>query len=441
MRRPLRRTFIAAVVVAAAVLGPAAPALAMRCTADCPGTGDGDGTGGSTAPPTITVTANLKYLDIYQGQSSRPLRRDKVEVWRYMPRFAGSWGWGNDRTVYTDDQGHLSTSFTNDYDGTVYALRVVAENAAVWVRPNPNTALAWVPATLGFDGAFWREPGDDHPIQQTAHSTSQTFDFSWTFSGWSAQHYNIADALLYARDYAAARRGDTDALPEASVAWWALGASGTPFYDPVGSVITLPSGEWDDEDFSYDDAGLIHEYGHFLQHHISGFYAMPSSHNGCDGISQEHAWMEGFADYFSAAVLSSLPFGALYEVSAYDFSADAYKVERSPACTRSTLDGRALENRVAAVLWDLSDPAGAEPAGYDPAPAQDTAVFQIFDRELDPPAAMTNGGAGCPTLIGFRHAWIARGLSTSDIDTVFALNNVPTADYPQLVPPLCTAVN
>ncbi len=437
MTNRLRRTLIAATLIAttsigAAVLDPAAvPAFAMRCVEECPGPGGGDTGGGSTAPPTITVTATLNYQDLYQGRSNRPIRFDKVEVWRYLPRFAGVWSWGNDRTVYTDGQGKVNTSFTNDYDGTVYALRVVAENAAVWVRPNPNTAAAWVPATLGFDGAFWREPGDDHPVEATAHTSSQIFDFSWTFTGWSAQHYNIADTLLYGHDYAGSRKGDGDALPEASVAWWAFGSSNAPFYNPVGSVLTLPSGPWYDDLVPWDDATLLHEYGHFLEHHLSGFYAMPSVHSGCDGVNQQHAWMEGFADYYSAVVLASLPANELYRIGAYSFTSNVYIVDFSPACAGSTLDGRALENRVAAVLWDLSDPAGTESAGYDPAPQRDRDVFQLFDAALGSISA-------CPTVTDLRRAWLARGLSVAEIDGVFALNGVPTGDYPQVVPPLCT---
>ncbi len=431
MTKLLRRALVAAVLIAAAVLGPAAaPAFAMRCVEDCPGTG-GDGGGGGTAPAVITVTATLKYNDIYQGQYIRPLRRDKVEVWRYTPRFAGIWSWGNDRTLYTDEQGHISTTFSADYDGTVYALRVVAENSAVWVRPNPNTAAAWVPATLGFDGAFWREPGDDHPIEPVAHTFSTTFDFSWTFAGWSAQHYNIADTLLYAHDYAAARRGDGDTLPEASVAWWALGSSNTPFYNPVGSVLTLPSGQWNSTLVAWDDPILVHEYGHFLEHHLSGFYALPSTHSGCDGISQQHAWMEGFADYFATAVVSSLPAGTLDMVGPYNFPAANWYLEASPQCRTSTVDGRALEDRVAAVLWDMSDPAGTETGGYDPAPARDVTVFQVFDVEL--------GSIGaCPTVTDLRRALLNRGVTAAEVDGVFALNGVPTGDFPQAVPPVCT---
>ncbi|WP_322769555.1 ricin-type beta-trefoil lectin domain protein [Frankia sp. Cr1] len=402
------------------------------------------------APQTTTITATLRYSDLYQG-ADRPIREAKVELWRFKPRALGVWTWGVDQVLRTDSAGRINTAVPYETAGITYALRVVAENRAAVVRPNPKTIGAWIPSTLGMDGAMWREPGDNQPIQPRVTAPGQTHDMSWTFTGWAAQHYNIADTLLYAHDYAAAHRGDTDVLNPVAVTWLNIDGvinGGTPFYQPVGSTIRLPAGEsmvqlpaGDRKSIkiAYDDPTLAHEYAHYLEHTLSSFYALPAKHNGCNSVDAEFAWMEGFADYFAAAVYDSLPSGTLSTSRPAGILPYSHThLEESPQCAGSTAEGRTLENRVAAVLWDLADPAGAEPNGQDPVAGQGTTVFQIFDRELDrAPHPLVS--FACPTINNFRNAWKSRGLDLTKLDAVFALNGVATADRPASAVPLCTS--
>lgn len=83
------------------------------------------------------------------------------------------------------------------------------------------------------------------------------------------------------------------------------------YYNPVNDTIIIAS------PFVFEDIGVLHEYGHYLEEQISYFFPMPAVHNGCEAAiggvqvnSPEHAWMEGFADYFAQVVAQSLPPGA-----------------------------------------------------------------------------------------------------------------------------------
>ena len=94
-------------------------------------------------------------------------------------------------------------------DGVVYGIRVFATNnaAIVW----PNDAVHTLP--------FHREPGeDDGRIIHLKGSSSDVLDFSYTFHGWSSQHFNLAEVArqgkLYADD---GDPGRDDPIPPANI--------------------------------------------------------------------------------------------------------------------------------------------------------------------------------------------------------------------------------
>ncbi|WP_030197438.1 hypothetical protein [Streptomyces sp. NRRL S-87] len=379
-----------------------------------------------------SLSATLKYHDQLQG-ADRPIRRGRVEVWRFAPHVGPLWTWAMERVLTTDARGRVATSFPFQQSGIVYALRVVAQNPAAAVRPNPRTAGDWIPIGLNLSGTMWREPGDRNPIEYTVRQTAQALDFSWTFAGWSAQHFNITDTLLSARDYAAARRADTDRLTRVDVTWLSYDAiAKAPYYNPVESAIKLPSGAWNGIQVPYDDMILAHEYAHFLEHHLGAFYAMPTVHTGCDGFDAQHAWSEGFADYFAPAVRTAYPAARL--------TGSGVNPERSPQCPGSAEPGSTLESRVAATLWDLDDAAVGTSADDDPAGGYGPTVFRILDKDLDR-APFPGVARGCPTINGFRSAWQARGLPMATLDAVFALNGIGTGYRPSAGGLYCTSTN
>jgi hypothetical protein len=115
--------------------------------------------------------------------------------------------------------------------------------------------------------------------------------------------------------------------------------------------------------------------------------------------SPAHAWMEGFADYFAQAVVTSLPAGTLVSARlppATIGTTPAFFLENPLPCNlvgtqagtpgnTSTITASAIEDNVSAVLWDLLDTSNES---FDVQSGQGTAIFQIFDRERADPGSV-----------------------------------------------------
>lgn len=349
-----------------------------------------------------TITGTFRYADFnpVTGTSfPRPIQFCKVEVHSFRPRFLGIWGWAKDLDTATDAGGRISVPMNFQVPGVIYGVRVFAQNygAAVW--PNQFAAT----------GPFWEEPGkpDGAAFNRTANTAGDVLDFSYDFQdGFTPQHWNIADAVRRAWDYAAARRDprESDPLPPANVQ---PGFAFATFYNPINSTLEIQN------QFVWDDITLLHEFGHFVEHQLSYFAAIASSHDGCvarDAFgaiinSPEHAWMEGFADFFAQAVVANNPAGTFQGPGGGTLSAE--QLENTPwdcADVPAGTSPMAVENVVAGVLWDLFDPVGfcGTWEAHDELQGFDTTIMQIVDRELDQATA--------PTLVEFQNAWIGRGL-------------------------------
>ena len=144
--------------------------------------------------------------------------------------------------------------------------------------------------------------------------------------------------------------------------------------------------------------------------------AEPSPHDGCIARdlfgaiinSAEHAWMEGFADYFAQAVATTMPrLGG----NGLGGTSSLSTLESPPFCQAlNTLDGSKVEDMVAATLWDIFDRPG-DPfsliESHDSLSRLDGAILQIVANELNSPDGKW------PTIGDFRSAWLSRGLPSA----------------------------
>jgi hypothetical protein len=152
------------------------------------------------------VTATLKFVD---GNGQRaPIRRATVEIWRrYGSPFPT---WRNDFTVTTDESGSFDVTVPTVGAGAVYGLRVYAINDAAIVRFRDRP-----------QDAMYEQPGPPGAaIQKVSNGASDVLEFNWDFTDpGTAAYYNMADALLYGRDYAVARRaqGETEIIKQVTV--------------------------------------------------------------------------------------------------------------------------------------------------------------------------------------------------------------------------------
>ena len=257
-------------------------------------------------------------------------------------------------------------------------------------------------------------------------------DFTFTFTDLATvAYYNAADALIYGRDYALARRapGETEVIKQVNV----MVQSATTFYDPYVHWLRINPGYL----FSLDDLTVLHEYGHFLEDQLSTLGpAFASIHDGCNvqlgnggahAESMDFAWMEGWSSYFAQAVarafnkpgdikLTGAPPGTVSGTS-------SVATLESPACPGGPfLPGAFLEDFVAGALWDLVDgPSNAEPA--DRLCNKDDVIFSIFDRELQRVPA---------NIQSFTDAWVARGLDVPALTAAFSAQGVSVTTPPVL---------
>jgi hypothetical protein len=346
---------------------------------------------GSLAAKAETVQGTFRYAR--QNGAQRPIAHANVEIWRFAPRAFGIWGWGHDGDAVTDANGHISREMQFVQNGVIYAVRVFATNyaAVVW----PKDAISAV--------SFFKEPtgADGNPINLTVNFPSDVLDFTFDFGdAESPLHYNLAEAVRHGFDYAVTHRDptETESIGQVHIQ---PHSSGTSFYKPINNTININSA------MAFQDIGALHEYGHFLENKLSNFFAMPSEHDGCTATiggvvvnSGEHAWMEGFADYFAQVVARSLPSGT---VTGSGGTMSVSTLETPPACSAATPDK--VELFVAASLWDLFDApgdSGAVSEAWDFMGRMDGCVFQIFDKEL----AHLNRA---PNIFDFYNAWIGRG--------------------------------
>lgn len=223
-------------------------------------------------------------------------------------------------------------------------------------------------SNIDFQG-YWQEETD-------AVTCGGGDDESGTVDGGSG-YFNIADAILYARQYADGKRSDNDAIGYVDVQW--PDSTETSHYSSMYEEINL------EQDDGFDDGTIVHEYGHYLQDAISTSddYWGSQDHDYCTkGKDEEFAWREGFAEYFGTIVPNN--YSALSKPNV-----SYWKIER-PYCFESTYDGccnwagKESEATVSAVLWDLADTlTGSLNEGFDTVSGMETLIFNIFDDELD----------------------------------------------------------
>jgi hypothetical protein len=327
--------------------------------------------------------------------SHRPIKFAKVEIWRFGDHGGGVVTMEKDAEVVTDANGHISKDLPSAGVGAIVSVKVFASNYA---------AVVWEKDTLGQQ--FWRFAHNSN--SGIVFSIDETMNFDTSFDDEASSiHFNLADIARYGYDYANSHRDyrEGDQIGKVNIQPQSLPLT---YYNPVNDTI------YTDNDHQFEDFSLLHEYGHYLEDQLSYFFAMPSTHDGCSATvagvlvnSGEHAWMEGFADYFSQMVAKGLPAGT---VKGQNGTIPLSMLETPPFCGVASADK--VEFSVAASLWDLFDSLSAsEP--FDFINGQDRTVFQILDYELE-----HLGRA--PTIWDFLNAWNGRGLDQAGINRILS---------------------
>ena len=376
-----------------------------------------------------TVTGTFTFAKFTADATTtikRPIAFAHVEIYTKGNGTFDTWGLAG--TTTTDANGAISFTDPVCHMGS-YDVRIYAQNYAAIVIPIDQVVN---------NGAFSTEPGRPGAvINKTPSSCNATLDFSFDFSDlYNSEHFNIAEAARRGFDYASMHRDprETDPLGQAVFQPSTVSFS---WYNSTVDQVVINRGA------AFDDPAVVHEYGHWLERHLSTFAPIPASHGGCAATlsvpggppgptinTPEQAWMEGFADYFAGVVFASLPPGTLIQAilpGEMGGTAAPSIMETPPPCSLVgtqagtpgdtwTITASAIEFNVAAILWDLYDTGTNE--SFDVSSGQDTAIFQILDREL-------SQLPGNPKIEDFYCAWVGRGLPARTLDLLFAERGIP----------------
>ncbi len=296
------------------------------------------------------VKGTLQWTD--DAGNNHPLRRVMVRIYDKEPIGTTHLG-----TVYTDNSGKFSYTFTNpdgfwDFENGGYDI---------FVRIYAGDTNAMV--EIG-------DSGDEYYYESTVSenvSTGSTVtrDFTFSMSNDLGKAFQISQAVLTARDYAWNMMGE---MPEDVVVYYPY-SSGCS-YNRDSRVIKITGNARNDPSVPHSYASwdvIMHEYGHHIEYQLNINDSPKGQHTFNANLSDARnnkdegirlAWAEAWPTVFGmqaqeywSSYLQNIPAinDGMYD--AYNFWSP-YPVENN----RDYL-GDGCEATIIAVLWDLYDSA------------------------------------------------------------------------------------
>jgi len=228
---------------------------------------------------------------------------------------------------------------------------------------------------------------------------------------WSV-HLSLLDAVTWGRQYADARRDDTDDITQVDVVYPT--DSSETHYDPAWDEISVQGpvippypygGDTPTPNNGWHDLVVLHELGHHLETYISDAYF--SGHHDACSVSEgyEFSWNEGFPTYFAHAV------GLAFPANLVDEHPDELESDGGDPCDPAN------EVVTSEILYDLHDPASTTES-FDKIDGSQMVgtknlqriIFEIFDNEQQNDAAFPFPIHLATDIKSFHDAWIARHL-------------------------------
>ena len=282
----------------------------------------------------FTVSGTLKYTDKVQGASgytrtaTLPMRRVEVDICDVK-------GTGSRvlATTLTNDSGYFSYTLPNNNDGNGTGYDIFLQVFA---------GSATTPAkVMDMDGYVYYSETSHIPDWAGGALSLGTVIFP---VGDSAQ-WNIYDTLL--RGYDTVKSfGETP--PQVRLKWAVNNDAqvDVTHYDPASNYINLQGSSQDPDEF--DDAVILHEYGHFLETKM-GYSKNPGgNHDWSVASSAPLAWSEGWSTFFSSVVRKTYNY--------FDYTPNG-SIAINIEIPTSNPRGDKVEGAVAASLWDIYDVA------------------------------------------------------------------------------------
>jgi hypothetical protein len=233
----------------------------------------------------------------------------------------------------TDGDGLFQVTFNNPGRVGVY-VRVLSSSSryAVSVRQSAAEPFLYGLASLAYDDA-----GDGEHVEVAGLRTGGTL---------GAGAFNILDQGIRGGELVEDLTGASSISP--LVWYWFPGNPNGTSYNQAAKAITV-LGTADDPD-EFDDAVLLHEYGHFVLDVYSRDDSPGGPHRLTDStMDLRLAWSEGWATFFSSAVRND----PIHVDTSGDSVRLVFDIEGPSFGGATRYDTNELA--VAAVLWDVYD--------------------------------------------------------------------------------------
>ena len=360
----------------------------------------------------VTVTGTVEFWDSIKNVY-RPAKDVHVEV-------EGNW-WDLDPDVQTDANGHYQAHqrdpYWGDFDGV--DIEVYAETPGV--LQIFEACYSWYPYHAISAPVNDVDSGETVTINVKIGGPNNNIEAYYRTPEETANAFVVHQEMLdhhqclRAMGWPASDFGETEVIVPA--------AFGEMYYNHITGFINLGTGGFfgadDWANLSPGGDGWIphnnflvtcrHEYSHAIHDEITGFLPplgfYPSRHSPAEESSSRWlAYTEGFAEFLPCATLNM---GGRFEPTPWPSTTGVAGDWITQLPTENPFaDHYSWEGEVAAVMWDLFDPAGGQeqirrpaagtPDGYS-VPPQAVAAQKWVDRVADPNLARIRQTVTCLT--------------------------------------------
>lgn len=276
---------------------------------------------GFTVSGTFQYTNKLFDQNGFTGTALAPIRRASVVI--------SETDGGNSTTTL----GVVLTSDTGAFSFNVPAANVASFGRDLLIQLWAESAvgqvhdLASVPYSYTIPVAQWQ----GGPLSLGTLSLDVDQSGPW----------NIYDCLIQGSEYTRTLIGVD---PYQCRVAWAEGNTNGTYFSNINNTIWLVGTGYDPDEF--DDAVILHEYGHFVCANYAYDKSTGGMHAWTSHISQALAWSEGWANFFSSAVRNNSHYVDTTIWGTMDLDLEL------PTDNVTNDDN---EGAVAASLWDIFD--------------------------------------------------------------------------------------
>ena len=354
----------------------------------------------SPTPTPFTVSGRFEYIDRdynqngFTGTSNDAIRYATVEIWE------DNGGPSNVLlgTTFTAADGTWSFAVpdNNDPSGRDIFVKVIADTAAGTVINAGGATYFYTGPTVNNwqGGAMWYDANPLDGSNQAVRPNTDEYNAA----------FNMLDQLVTGYQYL----NNQGYNPGHATLAYRTGGKETKY---IGSD-TIWIEKSSENDNVFDDAVILHEYGHFAADNISHLNNAGGIHQWDSHISLALAWNEGWASFFSSAVRNDPYYVDISIQNPQTGSVFSYYVNIESGTTNSTSNTNEFvrddnEAAVAMVLWDIFNSAnGSE----DSVSAGINEILNIVTNQTYFPHSNND------TLYEFYQGW--RGLGYSNLDGV-----------------------